>query len=104
MACALCLGLTTSCVSNKKMIYLNIKESMAGRWFRMALSTFTNIGPMLIYLVGGIIMMKYDDTLTVGEITVLVALLGRMYGPVNQLLNIQVDWIRSMAMFTRIFE
>jgi ATP-binding cassette subfamily B protein len=27
-----------------------------------------------------------------------------MYGPVNQLLNIQVDWIRSMAMFTRIFE
>ncbi|PPJ44826.1 ABC transporter, partial [Rhizobium sp. KAs_5_22] len=32
------------------------------------------------------------------------ALLGKMYGPVNQLLNIQVDWIRSMAMFTRIFE
>ena len=27
-----------------------------------------------------------------------------MYGPVNQLLNIQVDWIRSMAMFTRIFD
>lgn len=89
---------------NKRMIDLNIKESMAGRWFRMALSTFTNIGPMLIYLVGGIIMMKYDEALTVGEITVLVALLGKMYGPVNQLLNIQVDWIRSMAMFTRIFE
>jgi ATP-binding cassette subfamily B protein len=49
-------------------------------------------------------MMKYDSDLTVGDITVLVALLGRMYGPVNQLLNIQVDWIRSMAMFTRIFE
>jgi ATP-binding cassette subfamily B protein len=27
-----------------------------------------------------------------------------MYGPVNSLLNIQVDWIRSMALFTRIFE
>ena len=26
-----------------------------------------------------------------------------MYGPVNQLLNIQVDWIRAMALFTRIF-
>ncbi len=89
---------------NKRMINLNIKESMAGRWFRMVLSSFTNIGPMLIYLVGGIIMMKYDDSVTVGEITVLVALLGKMYGPVNQLLNIQVDWIRSMAMFTRIFE
>ena len=89
---------------NHDMIRLNIRESMAGRWFRMALNTFTNIGPMLIYLVGGIIMMKYDSSITVGKITVLVALLGKMYGPVNQLLNIQVDWIRSMALFSRIFE
>ena len=89
---------------NRKMINLNIKESMAGRWFRMTLSTFTSIGPMLIYLVGGIFMMRYDSSITVGQITVLVALLGKMYMPVNQLLNIQVDWIRSMAMFTRIFE
>lgn len=89
---------------NRKMIGLNIKESMAGRWFRMALGTFTNIGPMLIYLVGGIIMMRFDKSITVGQISVLVALLGKMYMPVNQLLNIQVDWIRSMAMFTRIFE
>jgi ATP-binding cassette subfamily B protein len=49
-------------------------------------------------------MMKYDSDLTVGDISVLVALLGRMYGPVNSLLNIQVEWIRSMALFTRIFE
>ncbi len=89
---------------NRRMIKLNIRESMAGRWFRVALSTFSSIGPMLIYLAGGVLMMKYDDSLTVGDITVLVALLGKMYGPVNQLLNIQVDWIRSMAMFTRIFE
>ncbi|MCR5015109.1 MAG: ABC transporter ATP-binding protein/permease [Ruminococcus sp.] len=89
---------------NRKMIGLNIRESMAGRWFRMALGTFTNIGPMLIYLVGGIIMMRFDKTITVGQISVLVALLGKMYMPVNQLLNIQVDWIRSMAMFTRIFD
>ncbi|MBR3534739.1 MAG: ABC transporter ATP-binding protein, partial [Oscillospiraceae bacterium] len=56
------------------------------------------------YLVCGIIMMRFDQTVTVGQISVLVALLSKMYMPVNQLLNIQVDWIRSMAMFTRIFE
>ena len=90
---------------NGRMIKLNIKESMAGRWFFMIISTFSSIGPMLLYLVGGLLMMKYGHTeLTVGDITVMVALLGRMYGPVNQLLNIQVEWIRSMAMFTRIFE
>jgi len=89
---------------NRKMVNLNIRESMAGRWFRVVLSTLTSIGPMALYLVGGILMMKYDSDLTVGDITVLVSLLGRMYGPVNSLLNIQVEWIRSMAMFTRIFE
>lgn len=90
--------------ANNRMVKLNIREGMAGRWFRVALSTFSSIGPMLLYLAGGILMMKFDSSLTVGDITVLVALLGKMYGPVNQLLNIQVDWIRSMAMFTRIFE
>jgi len=90
--------------ANQKMVKLKIRESMAGRWFRVVLSTFSNIGPMLIYFVGGILMMKYDANLTVGDVTVLVALLGRMYAPVNSLLNIQVDWIRSMALFTRIFD
>ena len=89
---------------NRQMVDLNVKESMAGRWFRLILSVLTSIGPMLLYLVGGILMMKYDQDLTVGDITVLVALLSRMYGPVKSLLNIQVEWIRSMALFTRIFE
>lgn len=89
---------------NYKMIKLNIKESMAGRWFMVIINTFSSVGPMLLYLVGGILMMKYNSDLSVGDITVLVALLGKMYGPVNSLLNIQVEWIRSMALFTRIFE
>ena len=90
--------------ANGRMVKLNIKESMAGRWFFVLIRTFSSVGPMLLYLVGGILMMEYDSDLTVGDISVLVALLGRMYGPVNSLLNIQVEWIRSMALFTRIFE
>ena len=90
--------------ANERMVKLNIKESMAGRWFFMIMHTFSSIGPMALYLVGGILMMKYDQNLTVGDITVMVAMLSRLYGPVNSLLNMQVEWIRSMAMFTRIFE
>ncbi len=89
---------------NYRMIRLNIKESMAGRWFMVIINTFSSVGPMLLYLVGGILMMQYDASLTVGDITVLVTLLGKMYGPVNSLLNIQVEWVRAMALFTRIFE
>ncbi len=90
--------------ANERMVKLNIREKLAGRWFFVVLHTFTSIGPMLIYLVGGLLMIRYDSSLTVGDITVMVALLGQMYMPVNSLLNIQVDWMRSMAMFSRIFE
>ncbi|HPY94789.1 MAG TPA: ABC transporter ATP-binding protein [Clostridia bacterium] len=90
--------------ANRKMVKLNIRQSMAGRWFRVVLSTFTSVGPMLVYLVGGLLMIRHNAGLTVGDITVLVILLGRMYGPVNSLMNMQVDWIRSMALFARIFE
>lgn len=91
--------------ANDEMTRLRIKESMAGRWFRVAMNTFTSMGPMLIYLVGGLLMIRFGNTsLTVGDITVMVALLNRMYGPVNSLLNIQVDIIRSMALFTRLFD
>ena len=90
--------------ANKRMVKLNIRQNMAGRWFRVVLSTFSSIGPMLVYLIGGILMIRHGADLSVGDIAVLVTLLGRMYGPVNSLLNMQVDWIRSMALFTRIFE
>ncbi|MBQ3671215.1 MAG: ABC transporter ATP-binding protein [Treponema sp.] len=89
---------------NRRMIHLNIRENMAGRWFFMVMSTFSSIGPMLLYLVGGILIMRGDNSVTVGDITVFVALLSKIYMPVNQLLNIQVNWIRAMALFTRIFE
>ncbi len=90
--------------ANHRMIKLNIREGMVGQWFGVLISTLSTIGPMMIYFAGGLIMMKYDKHLTVGDITVMVALLSRMYMPVMTLLNLQVDVMRSMAMFTRIFE
>ncbi|MCL2136099.1 MAG: ABC transporter ATP-binding protein/permease [Coriobacteriia bacterium] len=91
--------------ANGEMIDLNIKESMAGRWFRASMGTLMSSGPLVIYLVGGLLMLRYGaDDLTVGDITVMVALLERLYRPVNMLLNMQVEIIRSMALFTRIFE
>ena len=62
-----------------RMIKLRIAESLTGRWFRVAISTFTSVGPMLIYLAGGLIMMRYDAGVSVGDITVMVVLLGKVY-------------------------
>lgn len=90
--------------TNARMIKLRIIESLTGRWFRVTISTLTSIGPILIYLVGGILIMRFNSSLSVGDIAVMVALLAKMYQPVNSLLNLQVDVIRSMALFTRIFD
>ena len=87
---------------NQEVTRLQLKETLAGRWFRMNMSVFTTIGPMLVYLVGGYLLTQ--GQMTVGGILTFATLLGRMYNPVTQLSNIQVDFMRSFALFDRIFE
>ncbi len=92
-------------VLNKECTRLTIRERMAGMWFWRAMSIVTGMGPLLVYLVGGIIITQMPSfELSVGDITVIVALLSRLYRPVDQLFGIQVDIVRSMALFERIFE
>lgn len=85
---------------------LSIRETVARGWFRMAIDTFIGIGPLLVYLVGGLLMLKWTigPELSVGDITVMVTLMHRMFRPVDQLLNIGVDVTRSLALFSRIFD
>ncbi|MBQ1483397.1 MAG: ABC transporter ATP-binding protein [Erysipelotrichaceae bacterium] len=89
---------------NKEVIALSVKESRAGSWFRVVMGIFTNLGPLLIYLAGGYLIIAMNDTaITVGTITATVNMINRLYRPVESLLNVSVDLTRSMALFTRIF-
>jgi ATP-binding cassette, subfamily B, bacterial len=88
---------------NNEVTRLGIRETVVGRWFIMTLQTFVSIGPMLIYLFGGIFLIKYHS-ITVGGIVMFVTLVSRLYGPVNTFANINVDIVRSMALFERIFQ
>lgn len=90
--------------ANKEVIDISTKESRAGSWFRVIMGIFTNLGPLLIYLAGGYLIIKMNDTaVTVGTITATVSMINRLYRPVESLLNVSVDLTRSMALFTRIF-
>ena len=90
---------------NEEVTQLSLKETRSGSWFRVVMGMFTQIGPLLIYFAGGyFIITKMDTTLTVGVITATVALVNRLYRPVESLLNIGVDFTRSLALFTRIFD
>lgn len=90
---------------NEEVTQLALKEQRSGKWFRVVMGMFTQIGPLLIYFAGGyLIIRNIDPALTVGTITATVALVNRLYRPVESLLNLQVDFTRSLALFTRIFD
>ena len=90
---------------NEEVSRLAMKEQRSGKWFQVIMGMFTQVGPLLIYFAGGwFIIARMDQGLTVGVITATVALINRLYRPVQSLLNLQVDFTRSLALFTRIFD
>lgn len=90
---------------NNETTKITIKEHRAGSWFHVMMGLLMQVAPLLIYFVGGFLIIgKADTNLTVGDITVVVALVNRLYFPVRSLLDLQVTFVRSLALFTRIFE
>ena len=87
---------------NREISRLQIRESVAGRWFRMIIQIFTHLGPVLIYFYGGYLFIQGE--LTVGAIVTFVAFLHRLYGPIGELTSVHIEISRSMALFERIFE
>ncbi|MDO5132614.1 MAG: GNAT family N-acetyltransferase [Eubacteriales bacterium] len=90
---------------NDEATKLSLKEATSGRLFFVLMGMFTQVGPLLIYFAGGVLIIRQlDPSLTVGMVTATVSLVNRLYRPVESLLNIQVDFTRSLALFTRIFD
>jgi len=91
--------------TNAEVTKLALRETRSGKWFRVLMGMFTQVGPLLIYFAGGwFIIKEVDPDLTVGTVTATVALINRLYRPVESILNIGVDFTRSLALFSRIFE
>ncbi|MEG1524492.1 MAG: ABC transporter ATP-binding protein [Clostridia bacterium] len=90
---------------NAEVTKIALREQRSGKWFRLLMGMFMQIGPLLIYFAGGYFMVsKLDPALTVGTVTATVSLINRLYRPVQTLFNLQVDFTRSLALFARIFE
>jgi ATP-binding cassette, subfamily B, bacterial len=87
---------------NRDLMDAQMRANMLGRWFRMLLQVFEALGPALLYLVGGFLVINGE--LTLGTVIALMTLLGRLYGPMSQLANIHVEVMGSLALFDRIFE
>ncbi|MGO4937971.1 ABC transporter ATP-binding protein [Fundicoccus sp. Sow4_H7] len=90
---------------NDDLSALKIKERTLGSFFRMVAFTLVELGPMVLYLIGGFLILKRGHTnLTIGDITIMVSLMMRLYRPLMNLLDVQIEFVRSLALFTRIFD
>src|SRR3989442_251646 len=91
---------------NQKLTNLEVRQQMIGRWFFMFVGTFFSITPAIVYLVAGlqIINNPLHTAITLGVIVAFTTLQSRLFFPIGQLLNVQVDIQGALALFDRIFE
>ncbi|HZO91616.1 MAG TPA: ABC transporter ATP-binding protein [Chthonomonadaceae bacterium] len=87
---------------NRRVMNLNIRQALAGRWLFMCLSVFSVTGPALIYAYGG--YQAILRQLTVGTIIAFVAYLTNLYRPLANLANVYVDVQAALGVFERIFQ
>ncbi|MCL1802720.1 MAG: ABC transporter ATP-binding protein/permease [Eubacteriaceae bacterium] len=96
---------------SKEVTRLAIAEQRIGKWFDVLLGVLSSLSTLAIYGFGGILLyaaqskaIAFGGAMTIGTITYTVQLLSRLYRPVQALLNVQVEFTRSLALFVRIFD
>jgi ATP-binding cassette subfamily B protein len=91
---------------NQNLTNLEVRQQMIGRWFFMFIGVFFSITPAIVYLVAGlqIINNPLHAPITLGGIVAFTTLQSRLFFPIGQLLNIQIDVQGALALFDRIFE
>jgi ATP-binding cassette subfamily B protein len=83
---------------------LQIRQQMIGRWFFAMIGTFFSIAPAFVYLLAGTLIINGDTGVSVGTIVAFTTLQSRLFFPMGQLLNVQVEIQGALALFDRIFE
>lgn len=81
---------------------IGVTSAMYARIFFAALMLTASLATALVYGWGGV--QAVDGLLDVGTVVALTAYLGRLYGPLTSLSNVQVDVMTALVSFERVFE
>ena len=73
-----------------------------GRMFFIVVTVLTSMTTAIVYGFGG--TMVIGGALQIGTLVAMVALLFRMYGPINQLAGLQIQVLTVLVSFDRVFE
>lgn len=81
---------------------LGVRTALLGTWFRVGLTTLASLAIAVVYGLGG--LQAISGQLTVGTVVALTAYLGRLYGPLAGMSNVQVDVMTALVSFERVLE
>lgn len=86
--------------SSERLIGLELRSQLAGRWRMATMGIIFSAIPALIYFAGGL----PGSTMSIGTVVAFTALQASIFRPIMGLLNLGVQWVSAMALFSRIFE
>ena len=81
---------------------IGVTQAMYARFFFVALTLTASMATALVYGWGGVLAVS--GALNIGTVVALTAYLARLYGPLTQLSNINVDYMTTLVSFERVFE
>ena len=91
---------------NERMTETSVKMTMIMKVFFNMIGLTFSITPVLVYWLAGWLLVGRGDrsSLNIGTIVAFTALQSRLFFPLTNLLNVQVEVMSSLALFDRIFE
>jgi ATP-binding cassette subfamily B protein len=88
--------------SSARLIDLELRSQLAGRWRMASLSIMFAAIPAIIYLAAGLPLTA--GAMTIGTLIAFTTLQNNLFRPLTGLLGTSVSVISSLALFARIFE
>ncbi len=86
--------------SSERLIDLELRSQLAGRWRMASMNVLFAAVPAVIYLGAGLV----PGTMTIGTLVAFTTLQAGLFRPLMGLLNVGVSIVASLALFARIFE
>jgi ATP-binding cassette subfamily B protein len=81
---------------------IGVTQATYARLFMVALTLTASLATAVVYGFGGVAAVR--GVLAVGTVVALTQYLTRLYGPLTQLSNLQIDVVTALVSFERLFE
>ncbi|MGP9784148.1 ABC transporter ATP-binding protein [Glutamicibacter sp. AOP12-B1-11] len=88
--------------SSSKLIDLEMRSALAGRWRMAAMSIIFAAVPAVLYIVAGLPVT--GEGMSIGTLVAFTGLQAGIFRPVLGLMSISIQWVSAMALFSRVFE